>query len=262
MVSEVTMFYASFLIMLLLPRWDLPQIPNAQGLRTKLQIRVDNYSLSAPTLIQALTKVASQFEIPMGIEWVKEPSTMRTVSFSKKHATVYQIIESLVKSQRGYGFAIGEDIVHVFPRGSLKNTRSFLDLRINRFDVQDEFVAVASYRLRRLVNVPVVSRTATLRRGTSPGLPSPGSGTAGSIAAGSGDRRVSLKVRNATVRNILDRLCLAADLRIWVVSYPPRFTITKGGFRRTVALHTDVSVPDEEQPQWVFLPWGVEPTPR
>lgn len=256
------MFYALLLITLVLPRWDLPQPSNTKQLRTKLQRRVDNYSLSAPTLLQALTKVASQFEIPMGIEWVKEPSTMRPVLFSRKHATVYQIIESLVNSQRGYRFDVGDEIVHVSPRRSSKSPHSFLDMRINRFDVQHEFVAVASYRLRRLVNVPVMSRRDTSPSNTTPGSPSSGSGTAGSITSGSGDRRVSLKVRNATVRTILDRLCLAADLRIWVVTYPPRFTTTKDGFRRTAALHTDVSVPDDEQPMWVFLPSGVEPQPR
>lgn len=77
-----------------------------------------------------------------------------------------------------------------------------------------------------------------------------------------GDERISLSLRNVRVRDILDRLSLATGLKIWVVTYPERFRISKGGFRQTEAFHTDKGVADEEQPLWVFLPWGVKPQIR
>lgn len=254
------MFATLFLLFLLQPV-PAAQSSTQQGLQRKLQTRVENYRLSEDSFLQALTKVASQFQIPLGIEWVKEPSTMRSFHLSMKRATVYQLIESLVKDS-GYGLEIKKDIVHVFPRGSLTDRRSFLNVPIKRFDVQDEFVTFAARRLRDMLNRDASRRHTSKPTKGKPDNWSQGTGTGGSAAVGLGDERISLKLRNVRARDVLDSLSLAAGLKIWVVTYPRRFTTTEGGFRRTAATHTDTDIPDEEQPIWVFLPWGVEPLVR
>lgn len=254
------MFATLFLLFLLQPA-PAAQSSTTQGLQRKLQTRVENYRLSEDSFLQALTKVASQFQIPLGIEWVKGPSTMRSFHLSIKRATVYQVIESLVKNS-GYRLEIKKSIVHVFPRGSLTDRRSFLNVPIKRFEVQDEFVAVAARRLRNMVNGDARQRHTSKPTTRNPDKWSQGTGTGGSAATGLGDERISLKLQNVRARDILDSLSLAAGLKIWVVTYPRRFITTEGGFRRTAAMHTDIDVADEALPIWVFLRWGVEPLVR
>jgi hypothetical protein len=126
---------------------------------------------------------------------------------------------------------------------------SFLNLRIDRFEVQNEFVGVANKRLNSLVN-----------RIVSPPPPSPsGAREAGSTATGKGDRQVSFKLENATVREILDKLSLAADKKIWIVTYAENATLTRTGFRRTVSFYGASPIPDAYQPIWMLLQWDIEP---
>jgi hypothetical protein len=232
--------------LLLQPIWALPPPPSEQGLQVKLRANLENYTVAAETFPQALTKVAAQFEIPMGIEWIRTSATQREIRRSWRHTTVYGVVESLVKSQSGYDFAIANGVIHVFPKGALMDRSSFLNHRINKFEAKNEFAGVLSYRLREL-----------LKRTISPPLPSsPALGTAGSIATGAGDRRITFRLVNASVRQILDKLSLATDFRIWIVTYPEDRTLTETGFRRVASLYTSSSVADNEQPVWAFLRWG------
>jgi hypothetical protein len=80
-------------------------------------------------------------------------------------------------------------------------------------------------------------------------------GEGGSAGSGIGDRKISVSLRSVTVRDVLDHLCLAADLKIWIVAYPPERTQTAEGFFRTAALYSDQSLDDQYQPTWTFLPW-------
>ncbi|MGH9915707.1 MAG: hypothetical protein ACRD63_10525, partial [Pyrinomonadaceae bacterium] len=220
-------------------------------MQTKLRTKVENYTIAADTFLQALTRVAAKFEIPMGFEWVKAPDTLRSINRSWQRATVYQIIESLVKAQPGYDFRISNGVVHVFPHGSLTDEHNFLNIRIDKFEVQNEFVEVASERLRSrvrgLIRQPPPS---------PPGARQTGKGVAGSMVIDMRDRQVSFRLVNSTVRDVLDKLSLAAGFKIWVVTYPETPTFTNAGFRRTSSLYTDNIIPDENQPIWRLLLWN------
>jgi hypothetical protein len=235
----------SFLLVLLLtqPVQVSQSLAARQELDKKLVTHIETYDLSADTFLQALTKVAAQFQLPMGIEWVKAPAHLTKVNFSWQQATVYQILESVVKSQPGYDLDISNGMVHVSPRGFLTDPHNFLNLRVDEFGVQDEFIGVASRRLRDLV-----------RRIVSPPASFPLEGEAGSLATGMGDHRVSFKLKDAAVRDILDRLSSAADLKVWIVTYPQEPRWTPSGFRRTISLYRAGPIPDEYQPEWIFLP--------
>ena len=42
-------------------------------LQTKLETNVQDYTLREGSFVQALAHVATEFEIPMGIEWIRDP---------------------------------------------------------------------------------------------------------------------------------------------------------------------------------------------
>ena len=248
------MLTSSFLALLLLQPTCVSHRPaESRGVQIKLQAKITNYTLTADTFLLALTRVCGKFEIPMGIEWVKSPKTLRNVNHTWQHATVYRVIESLVRGQPGYSFEVRNGVVHVFPKGALRDRHNFLNIRIEQFEVQNEHIAVAS----RLRLYPLVHHVVSPPVGAT--SPESEGGTGYHISTGSGDERVSFKSRNITVRGILDRFSLAAGLKIWIVTYPEKPTLTVAGFRRTGSLYRDAPLPDEYQPLWEFLPWGVEP---
>lgn len=213
-----------------------------------LQLKVTEFSASGETFLQALLKVAAEFEIPMGIEWVRAPEASRKVHLSWRDASVYEVVESVVKSWPGYDFEISDGVVHVFPRGLLADKRSFLNLGIAAFEVEDDYVMFASRRLRNRVRRIV----------SPPPPPRPGAGYAGSMATGWGDRRVSFKLKKVTVRDVLDKLILSADLKVWIVTYTEKPGLTQGGFRNVLAVD-GTAIAEQEQPVWGLYLWGYDP---
>src|SRR5713226_10456669 len=71
-------------------------------LRGKLRAHVHNYNLTANNFIEALTHVAREFQIPLGIAWVSTPAARRKLALSWKGATVQEILEAIAKTQPGY----------------------------------------------------------------------------------------------------------------------------------------------------------------
>jgi len=225
------------------PRQDVGQ------LERRLQAPVREYDLSEASFVEALIRVANDFHLPMGIEWAREPTSLKNVNLSLRKTTVQQIVEYLVKNQSGYDFSLEKGvIVHVFPRGLVQDRKNFLNLRVEKFEVRNDFVRFADRRLRELASRVVSPRGRT-----------PGAGEGGSMATGMGDRRVTFELHNATYRDVLDALSLAGDFNLWMVTFSADGSVTPTGFRRTVSPRAGTIVPDSEQPFWELLMWGQKP---
>jgi len=242
------MLCVALLAMLLLQPSDLAEAVNkTPSLQARLQAKVDEYAISEETFLQALLRLAAQFEIPLGVEWVRPSKPDGEIDLVFTGETVREILCSVVRSQPGYTFRVEGSIVHVFPEGALVDRGSFLNLSIRKFELENEFGAYASHKLHNIVQTIV----------SPPDWP-PGSGVAGSIASGEEDRRISLTLENATVRDILDAIASATHMNVWVVAYPEKTTLTPKGFYRTLSVGGEI-VPDDYQPVWVLFRWGYDP---
>ncbi len=218
----------------------------ASALDQILQSRVEEYHLSKGSFFEALTRIAADFELPMGIEWVRQPSAFRHVEISVKATTVRGVLDSLVKTQPGYTLAVRKGVVHVYRRNLMGDPHNFLNLRIDRFEVHDELGGMASRTLQTLVRRVVAPPKNVVL----------GAGEGGSYAGPVGERRITLDVRGADVRDILDRMVLASDYKVWVATYTGPADVTRTRFLRTVALWGTRPPPDEEQPVWELLRWA------
>ena len=63
-----------------------------RGLRERYKDVVVEYNLVENDLFRALHKVASDFVIPVGIEWIRGPNTMRPISMSWRRTTVAELV--------------------------------------------------------------------------------------------------------------------------------------------------------------------------
>lgn len=218
-------------------------------LQAKLQTTLDNYTLNEDTFLQALTKVAGQFELPMGIVWIKNQKTSPRINRRWTHVTLYQVMKTLVGSQPGYDFEVKNGVVRVFPHGDLEDKKSFLNIKIDEFEVKNEVAGWTNHRLHVLV-----------KRIVSPPPPSPpGAGEAWSFGSNADDRPVSFTLKNVTVRDVLDRLTLSSASKIWIVMYSEDSRLTKTGFHRTASLFSNTPIPEDNQPVWAVLRWGFIP---
>lgn len=249
------MRYSLLLLLALAPRpvaLCVSERKASEELQAKLLTTITNLEISAPTFVQGLAHVAAEFQIPMGIEWVKTPKTMRPLRLVWRAATLDEVVHSLVNTQPGYEVAVKNGVLHVFPRDLFNDRRNFLTIPLDTFEAQSEYVTSASerltYRLRRLVSppktVPSAQGQATQFTETVTGL---------------GDRKVSFRLENVTARDVLDTLVLRGDFKIWLVVFPEHQTFTATGFRRILSPYNLEPGPDENQVEWSLLVWGMDP---
>ncbi len=235
-----TALAAPFFIALLMPH----PMRMALGLTPPLGLNDElGTPVAAETFLQALLEMASRFKVPMGIEWVRSPLALHDVHFRLQRRKLRQAIGSLVATQRGYEWEVKGGVVHVFPQGALTDNTDFLNLRLDRFEARNEklgdILQNLSDHVRPLVHPPPPPAAYDIGFGQSPYNP-----------------RLSLQMKKHTVREILDRLTLVTDLKIWVVTLPPERELTAAGYRRVVSLFAHDPGPEYFEGPWVMMAWG------
>lgn len=224
--------------------------PESTELRTKLDARVAEYSLSANGLADAFARTSKQFQIPIGIEWVKDAQALQTLDRRWTGQSVRQILHSIVEAYPGYDLRAEDNQVHVFRQDLLNDSRNFLNLRVpDFFDVHQQTGGFVNVRLQSVIQNIVSPRN----------LP-PGAGEAGSYTSGNvPERSLSLILHGLTVREALAKLVVASERHMWIVTFPDSAELTPTGFRLTETLWHPSPFSDAQQPMWDFLAWGEYP---
>ena len=145
-----------FLMFLFYPFAEMPTASPptvSEQLRAKLRTTIPNYNLRAKNFIDALTRVAGEFQIPMGIAWINTPGARHDLSLSWTDATLQDIIEAVTKTQPGFQVQVGDGIVHIRNPKVIPPDQDFLTLRVNRFEVNNEHVDFVSRKLHDLVKL-------------------------------------------------------------------------------------------------------------
>jgi hypothetical protein len=249
METEVLMrVIALVLVLLLRPLPALQPSPESLALQRKLDVTIEQYRVAADSFVQGLAKVATDFQIPMAVEWVRNFQTSRGIDQSWNHAKVSDIIKSLTEAYPGYEVRLSNGVMQILPVGAFTDEHDFLNTRVARFQAKKEWLALASSRLQFTVQ--------SLIRPVAPLPPGAGEGSSTGVGVG-GDRPVSVDFQNASVREILNGLIISASQTTWVVTYPESVPMTSTGLRRAADLFSKTVFADEDQPVWVFVPWGI-----
>ncbi len=213
--------------------------------QAKLDTHTTQYSLSANGLADAVLRVAKRFELPVGIEWVKDKDTARRLSLRWKDDSVEGILRSIVQKFPGYELRVEPGEVHVFRRDLVDDSRNFLNLKVPEFfEVQQEGGGRANQQLEAVAQNIV-----------SPRNLSPGAGEGGDYATGIHEEPLTITPRGLTFREALNKLVESSEHKIWVVTFSDGPGFTPKGFRRTETLWHPSPFPDRDQPMWDFLAW-------
>jgi hypothetical protein len=218
-------------------------------LRLKLDMPVQNYSLVATNFPDALARVAGKFHVPIGIEWVNAPHAREELTLTWKDTTVEKILEQITNTQPGYEMRIENGVVHILLSKQIPVRQDFLNITIDKFDVNNERPEVVRRRLQNVVKL-TVSPPRTGIRG----------GTAGSIFGNADDPSMTVHLLNVSTGKVLDRMILESAWKIWIVTFSDDTALTRTGYRRTISLWNNYPIPDDEQPVWDMFHWS-EPIP-
>jgi hypothetical protein len=229
----------------LLVALSAPAQPGARETESKLDAKVNQFSLSGNGLADALAKIAEQFEIPMGVEWVKDKQTVRPLSLAWRASTLRGVLNAVVGSYPGYSWQVQDGLVHVFRRDLVSDSGNFLNLKVpNWFEAHDRVGGMISQDLQLALQNIVSPRKLPL-----------GAGVGGSYGTSLQEKPLTLDLGGLTVREALDKLIDASEHKIWVVTFSETPDRTPTGFRRTETLWHPKPFPDRNQPMWDFLTW-------
>jgi hypothetical protein len=209
--------------------------PSQDDLNTRLARHVSNYNLGDLNFTEALVRVSTEFQIPMGVVWANTPATKARFTFSWKDATVREVIESIAKTQQGSSVEAGNGVVHVLGSVSVPEQENFLNLKLKSFEVHNQYCKMAELKLHDLITPPAY---AGISIGTSE------------------EPTITIGLTDTTVRGVLDALALASINKIWIVTFSDDTGLTPRGLRRTMSLWSGVTPPHKDQPVWDLLHWG------
>jgi hypothetical protein len=222
------------------------------ALDRNLHATVQSYSIAGRNLLEALARLSTEFDLPMGIEWELSTVPYHVVNRTYQGPTTpFQILRDLVALEPPYGFTIGNGVIHVGKDTIFYDSRNFLNIRIGRFQASSEYIFDLSYR--RLY--PAVLEQA------NPSPKNEALGCAGSNTIAAGDRKISFYLQDATVRDVLDRFVTSAGFNIWLVTFPETKSMTSKGFFRTISIFSP-NLPETKLPIWDLLRPGYDPVRR
>lgn len=195
-------------------------------LKTILETSVPQYAITSDNLLQALSRVASEFGVPVGIEWQGAIRAGGRIEKTWQATTVGAILKDLVSTDPEYDLVVANGVAHVRPRAATSDASNFLNLVLPSFSVRDVFTADALAKLQREVRSII----------ELPGAKLPAVACAGSGGYGVGEVRQSVSVQDATVRDALDKLLLGSEMMMWLVAFDLTST-TPRGYNATIPLY-------------------------
>jgi hypothetical protein len=223
-------------------------------LTSQLNRKIDRYQLDVGNFGEALVKVASDFKIPLGIEWVDNSSSRTRLRRSWKDSTVLNILREIVGTQPTYKIDIGASVVHIWSTTLVPEYENPLRIVIPTYEVNNVPLEAASRRLHGLVGSKLKTTKSFLSGNEKPG------GRIGSLLTNPDEPKITVELYGANVEHCLDALTLSSSRKIWIATFSVDARVDSTSFRRTWTLWNNYPAPDDEQPGWDFVRWG-DPLP-
>jgi hypothetical protein len=203
--------------------------------------------INASSFIDALLKTASRLQLPLAVEWVQSPDTLKPVRLAPNLATPNDAIEAIVSSHGDYAWQLENGVIHVFPKAMVNDPRNPLNVIVSQVPDRSWTVRDADNFLFQSIGQAVRSTGPKVLSVSSP--------------AGS-EPQFHLAASNAPVREVLNQIIMASRMKIWVATFPGHLPLTAKGFWETTPMYDSRGVKPEDQPFWIFLRWGDVPWKR
>lgn len=211
-----------------------------------LSTRVSRYSLKAANLLQAVGEIASDFDLPMGIEWQGDPSSGQEINRVWTDATVERILSDVAASDVEYRLQVSNNVVHLRNGVLTEASANPLNIRVPSFSAANEYSRMAALKLKEQVNLMLSQR------------PQQGAAAyAGSYGAGADETLVTISMTDTSVRDILDAILVRSHSAMWLVTFPTGTPASASGLLRTKSILRNQS-PSAEL-DWDFLSRYTDP---
>lgn len=253
-------------LLLVLPAFVLTA--SGQTLQARLDRQTD-FAPNAGSPIEQLIEVAKRFKIPIGIEWLgrddirqpelnsqsieqeRRPSDSPTPTSNTQ--SVLELIRSIAHQSPDLEVLVEDKLVHVFSKSSVVHPFNFLNLRINHFEVRDESLYGAQYRLSLAINMTL--HPERYKNGYAGGY--------GGVSAYDPSglfyiKNITFSADDLTVRDILNKIAIENGNSLWLVRLrPEEFAGDKPDWKAKPldqSRHSPQSAYSPLSGRWQFIP--------
>lgn len=195
------------LLLLLCGRGGIAMQEHGRGASGNLIAQVSDFDNHDEPLIPTLLRIAAEYDLPMGIERVVKEGLERPVRVKLRRGTVADLLDLCIRQVPGYMWAVHGNVVHVYGDEEWRQPSNMLNLTLPSFEIHDETLGEADRRLRIKL---------LLQKGRLGGI----AGVHG-VTLELEQKRLRLKVQNATVRDILNHLTVLHGGVIWIARVSP-----------------------------------------
>lgn len=174
-----------------------------------LHQEISGYKNGDSDFFGALQEVSYKYDVPMGIETDAQGQSAKHISVNVSQGTVADIFNALTQQAPDYRWVESSGVVNVMPR---QNVDSLLDLKIAAFHVTHASPDVLHAEIRSLPEV-----VAWLNQHH---LVEHGPFTSSILIGRNGKTdqpRVSLRLKNMTLREIMNTVVKKPGFRVWFV---------------------------------------------
>lgn len=213
---------------------------SAQDVEAKLAQRAE-FTPSAGSVQEQLIQVAQHYKIPMGIEWVIQPEKEHVKPIAG--STVMTLLSSILQSAPNYSITVRNGVVNVSDSRYTRDSRNFLNLLIGEFSQNKANVFGASAELR--FKIHRVLHPERFVGGSTQGY---GYGVPDEHGLDIGN--ISFSAKDATVRDILDRIVAANGNTLWLVNIAP------SRMMKTAPFFAQFDADQEGSFFWTIIPLG------
>ena len=218
-----TVFFL-FVIQGLLAPFSVPPVCGAvqrvaQGKESEIAARpVDSFRVQGLSMIDTVLQLGQEAGVPMGIEYVDRQSVEKPLTIILRRATLGEALDQILAHLNGYSWYIVGEVIIVTHEGAATGERNLLNHVLTEFAIPRCTLAQASNLL-----------SMALRHDLHPDIQAfIGNYNPGDLEKVTGP----MKLHNATVREVLNRLVSATGSTAWVVRVPPGHfnEVPNGGF--------------------------------
>lgn len=195
------------------PRTNVQQI---------LSTTIPHYRVNALNLLEAAGQIASDFNLPLGIEWQGNPQAKQKIVMEWSNSTVEQILYDTARFDINYQVQITNGVVHIWATNVASHSRNPLNILVPDFSVTGEYSRQAALQLRDKVNSLMI-----------PGGKTQAAACTGSRAVSSDEKLVTLSMKNVKAWQILDAILDKSRSAMWLAVFQDQQPTT--GFLKTAS---------------------------
>jgi hypothetical protein len=186
----------------------LPTVGQARPPDSDIPSRpVRSFNIRDLNMIDALLQLGREQQIPIGIEYIDATAFRSRITLHAQDTTVGRLLDTITHAQ-GYSWFPEGNVVTLTHNGALQGRKNFLNLRISEFTLKREMTLQAASQL-------LLGKLYFVQH------PHP-TGIVGDYPSGNPQFRAGpWTMRNATVRQILNRIVSQHNNGAWVVQQAP-----------------------------------------